>query len=434
MSRHELDRAELMVRIRERRLTQAQAASQLGLSVRQIERLYRAFKAFGVAGLASRKRGRPSKRRVPEALRGEVLRVFRERYADFGPTLAQEKLREAHGLAVSVETLRKWLLAEGLWVSRAQRAQRPHPPRARRACLGELVQIDGCDHEWFEDRAPRCVLLVYVDDATGRLMQLRFAESESTFEYFEATRGYLERHGRPVALYSDKAGVFRVNAKQPTGGDGTTQFARAMSELNIDILCANSPQAKGRVERAHQTLQDRLVKELRLRAIASIEDANRFGPTFMADYNRRFAREAASANDAHRPLRPDDDLPVVLRWKEKRKLTTNLTLHYRRVLYVVDASPAALSARGKLVEVHELEDGTVTFRYGLADLTATPFRKDGGVRQQDIDDNKHLAPILERIRQEQIARDEQRLPKLKTLREKRALETSIAERRRPTPS
>jgi len=432
MSRRELDRAELMVRVRERRLTQAEAARQLGLSVRQVERLYRSFKTQGAVGLVSKKRGRPSPRRTPELLRLEVLRVVRERYADFGPTLAQEKLHEAHGLRVSVETLRKWLVAEGLWVPRAQRAKRPHPPRARRSCLGELVQIDGCDHEWFEDRAPRCVALVYIDDATGRLMQLRFADSESAFSYFEATRGYLQRYGRPVALYSDKAGVFRVNTKQPKGGDGTTQFGRAMAELNIDVVCANSPQAKGRVERAHQTLQDRLVKELRLRGIATIDAANAFAPTFMAAYDERFAREPASPNDAHRPLRHDDDLSQVLRWKETRKLTNNLTLHYGRVLYVVDESPAALSARGKQVEVHELEDGSVSFWFRSAELTATPFRKDGCVRQRDIDDNKLLGPLLAQLRDQQIARDEARLPKLRTLRERRALEASIAERRAPT--
>jgi hypothetical protein len=239
----------------------------------------------------------PSGRRLLTTVRKLALGLIRERYADFGPTLAHEKLVESHGMKLSVETLRQWMIAEGIWPPRAQRASQPHPPRARRACLGHLVQIDGCDHEWFESRAPRCVALVYVDDATSRLMQLRFAESESTFDYFEATRGYLEQHGRPVAFYSDKAGIFRVNAKQPKGGDRATQFSRAMGELNIDLLCANSPQAKGRVERTHKTLQDRLTKELRLRGIASIDAANVFAPWFVGDYNRRFARAPLSRHD-----------------------------------------------------------------------------------------------------------------------------------------
>ena len=167
------------------------------------------------------------------------------------------------------------------------------PPRR-----GEFIQIDGCDHEWFEDRGPRCTALVFVDDATSALMELLFCESESAFSYFTATREYLEQYGRPVALYSDKAGVFHVNAKEAKGGDGVTQFARAMHSLNIDIICANTPAAKGRVERAHLTLQDRLVKALRLRGISEIASANAFAEEYRADYNRRFARAARSEHDA----------------------------------------------------------------------------------------------------------------------------------------
>jgi hypothetical protein len=228
--------------------------------------------------LVSKKRGRPSARRLSEDVRTALVALLQARYADFGPTLALEKLTEQHGARLSRETLRKWMMAAGLWLPRAQRRQRPHPPRYRRPCLGELVQIDGCDHEWFEARWPRCVLLVFVDDATSRIMQLRFVASESTFDYFAAVRRYIKEHGKPVAFYSDKASIFRVNARAPRCGPNATQFARAMGELNVDVLCANSPQAKGRVERAHQTLQDRLVKELRLRGIDNPDDANRFGP------------------------------------------------------------------------------------------------------------------------------------------------------------
>lgn len=283
MSRRELDRVELMRRIQERRTTQAEAAEMLGLTARQVQRVYRAYREAGAAGLVSKQRGRPSNRRLPDALRDDALRLVRERYDDFGPTLAHEKLTEVHGLRLSVETLRKWMIADCIWQTRAQRRGRVHQPRSRRSCFGELIQIDGCNHEWFEERGPRCVLLVFVDDATSRLMELRFAHSESTFDYFESTKHYIATYGKPVAFYSDKAGIFRVNAGDPKGGRGTTQFARAMSELDIEILCANSPQAKGRVERAHLTLQDRLVKELRLAAICNIDDANQWLPTFIAD-------------------------------------------------------------------------------------------------------------------------------------------------------
>jgi hypothetical protein len=199
-----------MTQVAERALTQRHAGALLGLGERQVRRLHRAFKAQGAVGLASAQRGRPSHRRLPEQTRARALALIRAHYADFGPTLAREKLLEQHGLRLGVETLRIWMTAAGIWVPRAKRATRSHPPRERRACLGELVQIVGCAHAWFEDRGPACTLLVYVDDATSRLMALRFAESESTFDYFAATRSYLARHGKPVAFYSDRLSVFHV--------------------------------------------------------------------------------------------------------------------------------------------------------------------------------------------------------------------------------
>jgi hypothetical protein len=199
----------------------------------------------------------------------EIRRALvRERYADFGPKLAHEKLVEVHGIRVGRETLRGWLSEAGIWLPRAVRTLRVHQPRHRRQCLGELVQIDGCDHEWFEARADRCTALVYVDDATGKLMELRFVVSESAFDYFAATESYLGHHGKPVAFYSDKHSIFRVNQEGASGrAGGITQFGRALGVLNIDIICANTPQAKGRVERMNKTLQDRLVKEMRLRGV-----------------------------------------------------------------------------------------------------------------------------------------------------------------------
>ena len=265
MSAMELDRLEIIGRVVERRLTQRMAAERLGLSLRHVERLCRAFRRHGAAGLVSRKRGHPSNRKLAEAVREQAVDLVRGYYSDFGPTLACEKLTEQHGFTLSRETLRRWMTEAGLWVPRAQRHRRAHQPRHRRACLGELIQIDGCEHAWFEDRGPTCTLLVYVDDATSRLLELRIVASESTFDYFASTRAYLEHHGKPVAFYSDKASIFRVGAPEAATGAGMTQFGRALAALNIDIVCANTPQAKGRVERAHLTLQDRLVKEFRLR-------------------------------------------------------------------------------------------------------------------------------------------------------------------------
>jgi transposase len=243
VSEMELSRLDTLQRIIERRLTCTAAAKLLGLSRRQVHRLVKAYRAQGPAALVSKRRGQPSNRRYPAELRHKALGLVREHYADFGPTLAAEKLAEHHDLRVSHETLRQWMIQDGLWLTRPERKKRIHQPRQRRDRSGELIQIDGCEHPWFEERGPTCTLLVFVDDATSKLMHLAFVASESTFDYFRATRAYLEAHGKPLAFYSDRHGIFRVNRKGALGGDGMTQFGRALHALNIEILCASSPEA-----------------------------------------------------------------------------------------------------------------------------------------------------------------------------------------------
>jgi len=425
MSHQELDRCEVMRRVLEHRITQPQAASMLGLSLRQTERLFARYRLEGPAGLISGKRGKPSNRQLPAERREAALELVRRHYADFGPTLAHEKLTERHGLQVSLATLRRWMLEDGLWKTRRQKEKRAFRPRSRRPCLGELIQIDGCDHDWFEERGPRCVLLVYIDDATGCLMELRFVRSESTFTYFEATRRYLERFGKPVAFYSDKATVFRVN-RADHGGDGLTQFGRAMSQLNIDIICANSAAAKGRVERAHQTLQDRLVKELRIRGVSSIEEANAFAPEFMLDYNERFGRPPLSDHDAHRPLLPGEILEDIFQLRNQRKLSKNLTLNYNGVLYVLGDTPEANDARGKRVDVYEADDGTVSIRHGGFELPATAFQKTGLRRRQGtVVNNKLLSAVLDKIKEDQVREDQARLALARTERDRRLLQDRL---------
>lgn len=335
LNMRELDRLKVIQAVVETGLKPGRAAERLGVTVRQVQRLVDRYRESGAAGLASRKRGRLGNRRLDEALARRALTIIRDRYADFGPTLACEKLWECHGIRLAKETVRRLMTDAGLWVPRRQRPPKIYQPRARRACLGELIQIDGSEHRWFEARAPQCTLLVYVDDATSRLMMLHFTATESTFSYFEATRAYLERYGKPVALYSDKASVFRSTNASKTGRS-VTHFGRAMYELNIDTFCANSSSAKGRVERAHLTLQDRLVKEMRLRGINTVEDANAYAPSFIATYNARFAKPPLSDFDAHRPLRDDEDLDQLLTWRETRRVSKSLTVLYDRVLYLLD--------------------------------------------------------------------------------------------------
>jgi homeodomain-containing protein len=425
MSAKELDCLGVIRRVVELQLSQVKASELLGLTVRQVRRLCRAFEQSGPGGLASRRRGRPSNRRLPEEFRARAVALVREHYADFGPMLAREKLLERHDLHVGRETLRKWMAAAGIWLPRRERVRRAHQPRHRRSCLGELVQIDGCDHEWFEDRAPRCALLVYVDDATGNLMELRFVEAESAFDYFAATTVYLARHGRPAAFYSDRHSIFRVARSDSAGrSNGVTQFGRALATLNIDIICANTPQAKGRVERMNKTLQDRLVKELRLRGISSMAEGNAYLPTFMADYNRRFGR---APRDAHRPLRGDEDLDHIFAWQEDRRMSSNLTVHFKRRAYLVTPTPETLPLAGKAVRVHEWEDGRVELHCEGCLLPYSIFDKNPIVSQGAIVENKRLGAVLATIQVQQLQRDHARLASRKlSLREKERLRQARA--------
>lgn len=408
VSMQELDRLKTVQAVMDGQLRPGVAAERLEITDRQFRRLLERYKQEGPSGLVSRRRGRPSNNRMPVDRESVALGLIREHYADFGPTLAAEKLRERHGLTLSKETIRRLMTVAGLWVPRKQRPPKIYQPRNRRACLGELIQIDGCDHRWFEDRAPACTLLVYVDDATSRIMELRFTHSEATFTYFAATRAYLERHGKPVALYSDKASVFRVNKQGATSGDGHTQFARALFELNIEGICANSSQAKGRVERTHLTLQDRLVKELRLRGISTMEAANAFMSEFIADYNARFAKVPRNSHDAHRPLRSDENLDLVFTWREPRCVSKSLTIQYDKMLYLLADTPEHRKLAGRYIDVYHYPDGRIEPRANGAALPYTIYDRLSEIDQGAIVDNKRLGAVLQMAQFVQEKRDNTR--------------------------
>ena len=411
MSRAEIDRMGVLRDLAEDRIRVSEAATLMGLGRRQVLRLAKAYRQHGPAALVSRRRGKPSNRSYPAALRSEVIGLIRERYSDFGPTLAGEKLAELHGIHLGRETIRQWMMAAGIWKDRRQRMKPVHQPRHRRDCLGELIQIDGSDHWWFETRGPRCTLLVYIDDATSRLMHLQFVESESTFDYFNATRAYLERHGKPIAFYSDKHGVFRVNRKDAAGGDGMTQFGRALHALNIDIICANCSQAKGRVERANATLQDRLVKEMRLLGISSLAAGNAFLPAFMADYNARFAKLPFDNRDLHRSFAEHDDLDDAFAWKEERSVSANLTLQYDQVMFILVPNEITRPLARKRVTVIDYPDGRLAIRHNGIDLPYRAFDKRPQVNQAAIVENKRLGPVLAYIAEKQKELDMSRSAK-----------------------
>jgi hypothetical protein len=376
MSKKELTRLEVMQRLKAKRLSQAEASELLGISVRQVKRLYAAYRKAGAKGLVSQKRGKASNHRLDEAVVQAARDLIYTHYRDFGPTLAHEKLVEKHQLQISDESVRQLMIAEGLWKPKRAKAVATHQMRERRACVGELVQIDGSDHAWFEERGSRCTLLVLIDDASGQLMELWFVGHESFFGYGEAVRHYFQRYGRPVAFYSDKHGVFRVNQSQDGAtGAGITQFGRAMQALDVQILCANTPQAKGRVERANQTLQDRLVKELRLAGISDPIAGNVFLETFRQDFNQRFAVTPRSAHDAHRPLLATQDLDLILSHQETRILTKNLTLQYGQQFYQIQTDRPSYALNKASVTVCQSASGEVRLLYQGKPLAYTLFQK-----------------------------------------------------------
>ena len=394
MSTKELSRLEVMQRLKAKRLIQKEAAILLGLSIRQIKRLWQKYQKQDAQGLISKRRGQASNNRIAAGVSQKVLDLIKKKYADFGPTLAHEKLTEVHKLSLSRESVRKLMIAEGLWLPRRAQKGAVHQMRERRACFGELVQIDGSDHAWFEERGERCTLLVYIDDATGKLLELLFVPDETFFAYCEASRHYFERYGKPVAFYSDKHGIFRINSEQSSGASsGMTQFGRAMQELNIQIICANSPQAKGRVERANQTLQDRLVKELRLRKISTREAGNQYLPEFCADFNRRFAVPARSTHDAHRPLLKTENLDLILTRQDTRLLSKNLTVQFNKVIYQIQSNRPDYALRHAQVTICENAKGVITILYKNKPLAYTTYKKLS--HQAETVDTKNINRVIQ---------------------------------------
>ena len=399
MTQQEQTRADLFSRISQKNISQTEAAEQLGLSVRHVQRLYSAFRKRGVASLVSRKRGRPSNHQLPSVLKVRIKElVTSEKYAGFGPTFMCEKLEQLHGIKASREAVRQLMIQSGVWQGKKKKCPVIHQQRKRRARCGELLQVDGSPHAWFGDRGNPCVLIVYIDDATGRTFG-KFAESETTEAYMTVSAAYIKKYGRWLATYSDKHGIFRVNRPGCTKRESLTQFGRALKELGIELICANSPQAKGRVERANQTCQDRLVKELRLAGISSIEKANEFLETFWDDYNARFTVPAADPRDAHMPLLPEHDLERILCKKERRKISKNLEIQYKNAIYQITMDKPIGSLRGATVTILEGPQGTISIEYHGKPL---PFRKFG---QQEFTGEIVSSKEIDRFLREKTARE-----------------------------
>ena len=358
MSQRERDRLKLMAPVMKGQRTQREAGRLLGVTERTIRRWQRRLEREGDGGIVHRLRGRASNRRADPAYRREVMEAYREELSGFGPTFAAEKLAE-RGLPVAVRTLREWLLAEGLW-TRQRKRDKHRSRRARRECFGELVQADGSQHDWLEGRGPAMVLLVLIDDATSKVVA-RFFPAETTEGYMDLLRRYLRKHGRMLAIYADRDSVFF--ARDAQGEPVLTQFGRALQELGIELIPAGSPQAKGRVERFNGTAQDRLVKELRLAKATTLEQANEaLENTFLPWFNRRCTVQAASPNDAHRPLHPSMNLGAILSIQEHRTVSNDYTIRLDNRIYQLPP-PALPGLRGGQVTVERRLDGALRIRF-----------------------------------------------------------------------
>jgi hypothetical protein len=337
MSQRELVRVHVIQQVIEKKLTQIEAGEKIGLSDRQIRRIIKRVKIEGAKGIAHKLRGRESPHKLKESLRKQVLKLYDEKYEGFGPTLATEKLYERDGIKISDETLRHWLLNEGKWQKRKSRKHRQW--RVRRSCFGEMEQFDGSEHDWFEGRGPKCVLLGYIDDATNKRYS-RFYKYEGSKPGMDSLGRYIKKNGIPLSLYLDRHAAYKSKGK-PTIEDelnnreAMSQFERAAKELGIRVIHAYSAQAKGRVERDFRTYQDRLVKEMRLEGISSIEEANKFLPGFLTKHNKRFKFEAASPGDLHRPIPEGLKLKSILCIKKERVLRNDFTVSYENKLYQV---------------------------------------------------------------------------------------------------
>ena len=375
MSTNEINRLETIQHVVAGTLTQTKAGKLLGVSDRQVRRLKEAYLREGANGLISKKRGQPSNRTHTQEVKSRVLELVKAHYSDFGPTLASEKLLERHKVRINHETLRHWMISENLWRPKARKTMKTHERRLRRSHFGELVQIDGSPHDWFEGRAERCTLIVFIDDATSRIISARFFPAETTFAYFEMVKLHFERYGKPRAYYSDKHSIFRINHKDALGGTGMTQFERAMKNVEVDLINAHSPQAKGRVERMNQTLQDRLVKELRLQNINEIDTANAFLDDYLEILNQRFAILPRETEDLHQAPPDKPTLALQLSFHEERKLSKTLTLQFEKNLYQIKVQGEGYTLRQAKVTVCKDKNDNITILYKNRPLKYSVFDK-----------------------------------------------------------
>ena len=378
VGQRELRRLHVIQKVLERVIKQVEASEILSLSCRQIRRIVKRIKVEGDKGVIHKSRGRPSNRRIPGRIKDKVISLYQTKYKGFGPTLASEKLLERDGIRINDETLRSWLIETGDW--KKTRKKKGHRQwRERKHHYGEMVQMDGSHHGWFEDRGPRCVLMGYIDDATGDAFG-RFYGYEGTIPAMDSFKRYIQKRGLPMSVYLDKYKTYKSTAKPSIQDElndlePLSDFERALKELGVEVLHANSPQAKGRIERLFGTLQDRLVKEMRLRRIRTLEEGNQFLEEYLPLYNRRFSVSPKGKDNLHRPLVKGLDLDTILCRRTERALRNDFTVAHNHKLYQIEET-----IQTSKVMVQDRIDGSIRIHYkGRAlrfeEITARPVRE-----------------------------------------------------------
>jgi transposase len=373
MTQAERDRLVALKKAKKKLITQKQAAEELGVTERHVRRLLRALKRRGDKAMVHALRGLPSNRKVDAETQGEAVAILsRPVYRGFGPTLASEYLAKKHGIEVSRETVRQWMIQAKLWRARQQRVEKIHEWRPRRGRFGELVQWDTSDHDWLEGRGDEILLINMIDDATGRWFA-RFVASDSTIENMNLLESYVKKHGRPLAYYTDKASLFQTAEKRKRDEPGVekdavemppTQIGRALRELAVTWIPAHSPQAKGRVERGFLTAQDRLVKGMRVAGVTTLEQANHYLETeFLPWVNATLAVQPASADDAHRPLEKQHNLAAILSQVESRRVNNDYTIQLDAAIYQIARQDIGTGLRGATVRIEKRRDGSVALRF-----------------------------------------------------------------------
>lgn len=385
MNKNERERLKAIIRLEEGTLNQKVAAEQLSLGVRQLQRLISAYRKNGEKAIISKHRGKKSNNSLSDSLKKEIARIINKKYWDFGPTFAHEKLTEDHGIEVSVSTIRKIMVENKIWTSQKVKAKKVHQRRAPRECYGELIQMDGSYHDWFEGRSPKCCLIVLIDDATSRIMWLQFVKWESCFAYFNALKKYIKRYGKPLSIYTDRLAVFETTRKAEKSYR-ETQLHRALTSLGTKLILANSPQAKGRVERVNGTLQDRLIKEMRLAHISSMEEGNAFLQSYITKHNKKFAKKPKSSIDAHTTSESYSSIENILCLHHERKISKDLMIFFKGKTYQILETKQKYRLSGKKILITEKENGGLEFVYNQRRLNVEIYKE----LPREYPDNKNV--------------------------------------------